>query len=128
MSWPITLANAPRGTRFLAIVGMLIVVGAWMIPQALLAEFFLHPVRANALAHAFESAAAARVGWTIIGLSLWLFPLVFRAIQPAHSIHNKPAIASTFSKTLFALLALSIIVRLIRVNESLWYDEIAALA
>ncbi len=31
MSWPITLANAPRGTRFLAIVGMLIVVGAWMI-------------------------------------------------------------------------------------------------
>ena len=128
MSWPISLANAPRGTRFLAIVGLLIVVGAWMIPQASLVDFFLHPVRANAMAHAFESAAAARVGWTIIGLSLWLFPLVFRAIQPAHSIHNKPAIASTFSKTLFALLALSIIVRLIRVNESLWYDEIAALA
>ena len=128
MTWPITLANAPRGTRFLAIVGMLIVVGAWMIPQASLVDFFLHPVRANAMAHAVESTAAARVGWTIIGLSLWLFPLFFRAIQPAHSIHNTPAIASTFSRTLFVLLALSIIVRLIRVNESLWYDEIAALA
>ena len=119
---------SPRGAQILATFGLLMIAGAWVIPNASLVEFFLHPVRANALAHALESATSARIGWTIIGLSCLVFPFVFRAIQPEISLRNTPRIPSIFSKTLFVLLALSIIVRLIRVNESLWYDEIAALA
>ncbi|MCE9620528.1 MAG: glycosyltransferase family 39 protein [Planctomycetes bacterium] len=122
------IVNLRKPDFFLWLAGIAIVAASWILSQDALAQFFLHPVRLNAQAHAMDSAAAARVGWTVVGLSLCLFPWLLRRAgraAPNPSSTNTPPI---FSKPLFVLLIVSLIVRLIRVNESLWYDEIASLA
>lgn len=95
---------------------------AWLIPQSSLAAWMQHPLRSDAAQAALQSALSARWGWTLGAITLIAMPWMLADSRPAGVA--PPARTRVW---LLAAMVLAIAARLLKADEGLWYDEIAAL-
>jgi len=121
--------TALRTSRYiLPLLALCVVSAAWIVPQSALAAWMQHPHRVDAVIAAQHAAAWARVAWTLGACALCLMPWLFidapRTYQPPLTTHqHRLAVA-----WLVIAMLLAVLLRFFNASESLWYDEIAALA
>lgn len=112
----------PKSLWLPVLVAAPLLCAAWLIPQTSLAEWMLHPLRSHATEAAMQSAAWARWGWTLGALTLLAMPWMLRDARPMAA--QPPSRARVW---LLVAMVLAVAVRLLKADEGLWYDEIAAL-
>jgi hypothetical protein len=135
-SWYLSRVNRTRSAPFLIIIGSACaaLLGlSLLLPSASLVSWFRLPARPADFAFYAQGASLLRVMLAIVAgvLVAWAITMV-RATPAARRSPDPLALQSPRGMTRFELGALTIVVilgvllRLSRMGESLWYDEIAA--
>ena len=124
-----------RNARFLVVLGLAsaaFLALAFFISESWLTAFFRHPHRPVDLSLYAEGAVLLRIMLAALGISLFMWALIIVRLAPT-ATPSRTALAVDsrgVTRVELALLAGAIILgaalRMSRIAESLWYDEVAA--
>ena len=116
------------------VVGAAMLVMAFAIPAAFWIDWFQHPIRVERMGRIPETTVAGvavlRIALVLAAVTWILISITLGPIQRRHPQPGYESEATTGRGTLailVAAIAIGLILRGIRLQESLWYDEIAAM-
>ena len=116
------------------VFGAAMLLTAIAVPSAFWIDWFQHPIRVERLGRVPETTltgvSVLRIALVLAGLTWMLLPFVLEVIQ-----RRRPQQRYEYGETtgrgtlamLVGLVAIGLVLRGIRLQESLWYDEIAAM-
>lgn len=115
-------------------IGAVMLLAAFAIPSSFWVDWFQHPIRVERMGRIPETTLAGvsvlRIALVLAAITWILISLTLGPIQRRHPQRGHEPEATTGRGTLALLvgaIAIGLILRGTRLQESLWYDEIAAM-